>query len=208
MSKHRRTRTLHLPETESPNYTISPEAGLIRPGTQCPSPNQDDRPEGMQAELIIIHGISLPPGHFGGPQVRELFTNCLDWDAHPYFSEIRGLQVSAHLLISRDGELVQFVPFERRAWHAGESKFRGRSGCNDFSIGIELEGEDETPYTDAQYRHLIAAIRAIRKRYPQITARHIAGHCDVSPGRKSDPGPAFDWLRLYDGLCASTYEER
>ncbi len=182
------------------NYTISPGAGLIRPGTQCPSPNQDDRPAGMEPDLIIIHSISLPPGKFGGPQVQEFFTNCLDWGAHPYFSEIRDLKVSAHLLIRRDGDLIQFVPFGRRAWHAGESSFRGRSCCNDYSIGIELEGDDETPYTEAQYTHLAAVITAIRECYPDITVRHIAGHCDVSPGRKSDPGPAFDWLRLYDGL--------
>ncbi len=182
------------------NYTISPGAGLIRPGTQCPSPNQDDRPAGMEPDLIIIHSISLPPGKFGGPQVQEFFTNCLDWDAHPYFSEIRDLKVSAHLLIRRDGDLIQFVPFGRRAWHAGESSFRGRSCCNDYSIGIELEGDDETPYAEAQYTHLTAVITAIRECYPHITVRHIAGHCDVSPGRKSDPGPAFDWLRLYDGL--------
>lgn len=198
----------YLPGTESPVYTVDPGDGVIRPGTQCLSPNQDDRPAGMRPELIIIHSISLPPGEFGGPQVEQLFTNCLDWDDHPYFEEIRGLTVSAHLLIRRDGELVQFVPLVRRAWHAGESRFRGRAGCNDFSIGIELEGEDETPYTDAQYTHLLAVTRAIFKSYPDITARHIAGHCDVSPGRKSDPGPAFDWLRLYDGLCDSMHEER
>ena len=184
------------------NYTVSPGAGLIRPGTQCPSPNQDDRPASMEPDLIIIHSISLPPGKFGGPQVQELFTNCLDWDAHPYFGEIRGLKVSAHLLIRRDGDLLQFVPFGRRAWHAGESSFRGRSCCNDYSIGIELEGDEETPYTDAQYSHLTPVITAIRECYPDITMRHIAGHCDVSAGRKSDPGPAFDWLRLYDGLRA------
>jgi AmpD protein len=154
----------------------------------------------MQPELIIIHGISLPPGNFGGSRVQEFFTNSLDCDAHPYFEEIRDLRVSAHLLIRRDGELIQFVPFGRRAWHAGESRFRGRSCCNDFSIGIELEGEDETPYSDEQYGHLIAVIKAICDCYPDISVRHIAGHCDVSPGRKSDPGPAFDWLRLYDGL--------
>jgi AmpD protein len=167
---------------------------------QCPSPNQDERPAGIEPDLIIIHSISLPPGHFGGPHVQELFTNCLDWDAHPYFTEIRDLKVSTHLLICRDGELTQFVPFGRRAWHAGDSCFRGRSCCNDFSIGIELEGDDETPYTDVQYSHLIAVIKAICESYPDITVRQIAGHSDVSPGRKSDPGPAFDWLRLYDGL--------
>ena len=184
------------------NYTVSPGAGLIRPGRLCPSPNQDDRPAGIEPQLIIIHGISLPPGDFGGPHVQELFTNCLDCDAHSYFVEIRDLKVSAHVFIDRDGNVVQFVPFGRRAWHAGESCFRGRFACNDFSVGIELEGEDETPYTDVQYRHLIAVIKAICECYPDITVRHIAGHCDVAPGRKSDPGPAFDWLRLYDGLNA------
>ncbi len=208
MSETLRNRTSPLRKPELPSYAVSPGAGLIRPATQCPSPNQDERPSGVQPELIIIHAISLPPGEFGGSQVRELFTNSLDWDAHPYFKEIRGLRVSAHLMICRDGELIQFVPFERRAWHAGESRFRGRSECNDYSIGIELEGEDETPYTDEQYLHLTAVIEAIRECYPHISARHIAGHCDVSPGRKSDPGPAFDWLRLYDGLCSGRRGER
>jgi AmpD protein len=194
-------------EAELLNYTVSTGPGLIRPGTQCPSPNQDERPAGMQPELIIIHGISLPPGNFAGPQVQEFFTNSLDCDTHPYFDEIRDLRVSAHLFIRRDGDVIQFVPFGRRAWHAGDSGFRGRSCCNDFSIGIELEGEDETPYTDEQYEHLIAVIRAIRDCYPDISPRHIAGHCDVSPGRKSDPGPAFDWLRLYDGLNAKTHRK-
>jgi len=191
-----------LSKADPLNYTVSPGAGLIRPGRLCPSPNQDDRPAGIEPQLIIIHGISLPPGDFGGPHVQELFTNCLDCDAHSYFVEIRDLKVSAHVFIDRDGNVVQFVPFGRRAWHAGESCFRGRFACNDFSVGIELEGEDETPYTDVQYRHLIAVIKAICECYPDITVRHIAGHCDVAPGRKSDPGPAFDWLRLYDGLNA------
>lgn len=181
-------------------YAVSPGAGLIRPATQCPSPNQDERPDGSEPELVIIHGISLPPGEFGGPYIESLFTNCLDGTAHPYFREIEGLQVSSHLLIRRDGELIQFVPFERRAWHAGLSQFRGRSCCNDYSIGIELEGTDDSPYTDEQYRQLVAVIQAIIATYPRISARRIAGHCDVAPGRKTDPGPAFDWLRLYDGL--------
>ena len=181
-------------------YAVSPGAGLIRPATQCPSPNQDERPEGSEPELVIIHGISLPPGEFGGPYIESLFTNCLDCTAHPYFREIEGMQVSSHLLVRRDGELIQFVPFERRAWHAGLSQFRGRSCCNDFSIGIELEGTDDTPYTDEQYKHLVAVIQAITATYPKISARRIAGHCDVAPGRKTDPGPAFNWLRLYDGL--------
>jgi AmpD protein len=193
-------------EADPLNYVVSPGVGLLRPGVQCPSPNQDDRPAGVEPELIILHGISLPPGDFGGPHVRELFTNCLDWDAHPYFAELRGLKVSAHLMIGRAGEVVQFVPFGRRAWHAGDSSFRGRTCCNDFSIGIELEGEDDTPYTDLQYQHLTAVIQAVIASYPDLSTRRIAGHCDVAPGRKSDPGPAFDWLRLYDGLNASLQE--
>ena len=165
-----------------------------------PSPNRDARPDDRDPGLIVVHAISLPPGCFGGRYIEELFTNRLDWDAHPYFSQIEGLEVSAHLLLRRDGELIQFVPFGERAWHAGESSFRGHPRCNDFSIGIELEGDDETDYTDQQYTHLVHVIAAIRRAYPGISGRHIAGHCDISPGRKSDPGPAFDWLRLYDGL--------
>ncbi len=181
-------------------FAVSPGAGLIRPAAQCPSPNQDARPDSIEPDLIVIHGISLPPGKFGGPHIESLFTNCLDWNEHRYFREIEGLQVSSHLLIRRGGEVVQFVPFGRRAWHAGESEFRGRTSCNDFSIGIELEGDDDTPYTDEQYDCLAMVVTAIIAAYPKISARRIAGHCDVSPGRKTDPGPAFDWLRLYDGL--------
>ena len=147
-----------------------------------------------------MHGISLPPGQFGGPEIESLFTNCLDWDAHPWFEEIRGIEVSAHLLIRRDGEVIQFVPLTQRAWHAGESCFRGRSCCNDFSIGIELEGDDDTPYDDRQYDVLHDVMNAMLNAYPNISTREIAAHSDISPGRKSDPGPAFDWLRLYDGL--------
>jgi AmpD protein len=185
----------------SQSYSINTESGLIEPARQCPSPNFDDRPEGATPELLVIHGISLPPGEFGGPQIEQLFTNQLDWDTHPYFDEIRGLEVSSHLLIRRDGELIQFVPFTQRAWHAGASSFRGRDCCNDYSIGIELEGEDETPYEDEQYRVLANVSLAVLSAYPSISGREIAAHSDVAPGRKSDPGPAFDWLRLYDGLC-------
>ena len=185
-------------------FTISPGEGLIRPAEQCPSPNQDSRPIGAEPDLIIIHGISLPPGKFGGPYIEQFFTNCLDWDAHPYYSEIRGLKVSSHLFIQRDGGLIQFVPFSRRAWHAGASCYRGRQDCNDFSIGIELEGEDTTPYTGSQYLVLIKVIGALQTTFNSLCTRNIAGHCDVSPGRKSDPGPAFDWLRLYDGLSNSS----
>lgn len=182
------------------SYTISPGEGLIRPATQCPSPNQDERPDGAEPRLIVLHGISLPPGEFGGPHIEELFTNRLDPDAHPYFAEIHELQVSAHLLLRRDGSLVQFVPFARRAWHAGVSSYRAETCCNDFSIGIEMEGEDETPYADAQYAELPSIIRALMSAYPALDVRAIAGHCDIAPGRKVDPGPAFDWLRLYDAL--------
>ena len=181
-------------------FTVNPETGLISPARQCLSPNRDLRPAEASLDMIVIHGISLPPGQFGGGEIEALFLNELNWDAHPYFDEIRGMQVSAHLLIRRDGELVQFVPLTERAWHAGESSFRGRACCNDFSVGIELEGEDETPYDERQYAVLPAVLRAVTAAYPQITAHEIAGHCDVSPGRKSDPGPAFDWPRLYDAL--------
>ena len=188
---------------EAASYAVSPGAGLLRPATQCPSPNQDERPAGAEPELVIIHGISLPPGDFGGPHIEALFCNRLNADDHPYFREIESLRVSSHLLIRRDGQVVQFVPFARRAWHAGDSSFRGRTCCNDFSIGIELEGSDDSPYTDTQYEHLAPIIAAIMTAYPRVTPRRLAGHCDISPGRKSDPGPAFDWLRLYDGLRIS-----
>lgn len=179
---------------------VDTQSGLIEPARQCMSPNQDARPDGAVPELIVVHGISLPPGEFGGPAIERLFTNGLDWDSHPYFSKIRGAEVSTHLLIRRDGELVQYVPFNRRAWHAGDSRFRGRTQCNDFSIGIELEGEDETPYEERQYAVLVKVTDALLHAYPTISARKIAAHSDISPGRKTDPGPAFDWLRLYDGL--------
>lgn len=148
----------------------------------------------------MLHGISLPPGEFGGDAIEKLFRNSLDWDGHPYFGEIRGLEVSAHLLVRRDGELLQFVPFTRRAWHAGASCFRDRQVCNDFSIGIELEGTDDTPYDGRQYEVLVSVIRALTEAYPGLSARRVAAHSDIAPGRKTDPGPAFDWLRLYDGL--------
>ena len=190
-----------MSDEETVTFAVSPGAGLLRPATQRPSPNQDARPDGAEPDMIIIHGISLPPGKFGGPEIEALFTNSLDWSAHPYFGEIEGLQVSSHLLIRRDGEVVQFVPFGRRAWHAGDSRFRGRSCCNDFSIGIELEGMDDVAYTDRQYESLVPVVLAVMQTYPRITPRRIAGHCDIAPGRKTDPGPAFDWMRLYDGLA-------
>jgi len=194
-----------MPERDvSGDYSVDRDAGLIAPARQCPSPNRDARPHGATVDAVVLHGISLPPGEFGGDAIEALFTNVLDWDAHPYFGEIRGLRVSAHLLIRRDGELVQFVPFGDRAWHAGESFFRGRTRCNDFSIGIELEGEDETPYDDRQYDVLARVLTVLFDAYPGLSARTLAGHCDIAPGRKIDPGPAFDWLRLYDVLGEQT----
>lgn len=181
-------------------FNVDKATGLLQPATYHRSPNCDARPAGEEPSLIVVHGISLPPGEFGGSEIEALFTNTLDWNAHPYFSDIRGLEVSAHLLIRRDGSVIQFVPFTERAWHAGDSCFRGRRCCNDFSIGIELEGEDETPYDDRQYPVLQAVIRAVFAAWPGISAREIAGHCDIAPRRKRDPGPAFDWFRLYDGL--------
>ncbi|MFP5504663.1 MAG: 1,6-anhydro-N-acetylmuramyl-L-alanine amidase AmpD [Gammaproteobacteria bacterium] len=162
----------------------------------CPSPNCDERPPGTEIALIVVHGISLPPGEFGGPWIRDLFLNRLDPGAHPYFRDIAGLEVSAHVVIHRDGRVVQYVPFGRRAWHAGQSCFRGRSTCNDFSIGIELEGTDDIPYTEAQYARLAELIAALRRAYPGIAPDAIAGHSDIAPGRKTDPGPAFDWPKL------------
>ncbi len=163
-----------------------------------PSPNCDERPGGEAPSLIVIHNISLPPGEFGGDAVEQLFTNCLDWDAHPYYQGIRGLEVSAHFLIRRNGEVVQFVPCTMRAWHAGASAWEGRERCNDFSIGIELEGTDDQPFDDRQYTALSELTRALKDIYP-ITG--IAGHADIAPGRKTDPGPCFDWTR-YRKSCA------
>ena len=165
-------------------------AGVIRSVAQVPSPNFDARPPRAKISLLVIHSISLPPGRFGGPWIVQLFTNRLDTSAHPYFAALEGLRVSAHFLIRREGVLAQFVPCSLRAWHAGKSKWRGRSRCNDFSIGVELEGADDVPFEDIQYRTLARLTRALRKRYP-IT--DIAGHDAVAPGRKTDPGPAFDW---------------
>lgn len=184
-------------------FDIDLERGLIRPARQVSSSNCDARPDDAAPQLIVLHGISLPPGVFGGDEIEALFTNSLNWDAHAYFDEIRGLQVSAHLLIRRDGELLQFVPFGQRAWHAGESCYRGRNCCNDFSIGIELEGDDEIAYDDRQYDVLPSVLQALMTAYPLISPREILAHSDISPGRKTDPGPAFDWLRLYDGLITN-----
>ena len=161
-----------------------------------PSPNCDERPPGCDIDLIVVHGISLPEGDFGTPHVEELFCNRLDACAHPSFGEVAVLQVSTHVLIRRDGELVQFVPFGKRAWHAGLSSLEGRECCNDFSIGIELEGTDFQPYEDRQYLALAELARLIMTTWPGVDAGRIVGHCHIAPGRKTDPGPCFDWPRL------------
>jgi AmpD protein len=169
--------------------------GWLRGARRSPSPNQDPRPPGMRPDLLVIHNISLPPGEYGGPWIEDLFLNRLDPDAHPYFAEIAALKVSAHLLIRRDGELIQFVPFDQRAWHAGASCHQGRAACNDFSIGIELEGSDDEPFSDIQYRRLAAVTRVLLNAYPEINSERIVGHSDIAPGRKTDPGPHFEWAR-------------
>lgn len=168
-------------------------AGLAAGAQQVPSPNADARPPGTEVTLLVVHNISLPPGVFGGDDVLRLFTNTLDWASHSAYESLRGLRVSAHFFVRRTGEVIQFVPCARRAWHAGESEWRGRRRCNDFSIGVELEGTDTSPYADVQYRRLARLVVALRRRYP---IADIVGHSDVAPTRKTDPGPAFDWLRL------------
>ena len=170
--------------------------GLLVGVKQVLSPFFDERPAGIVPDLIVLHGISLPPGEFGGPWIARLFTGNLPADAHPEFRERAGLRVSAHVLIRRDGEPVQFVPFGARAWHAGRSSWQGRDACNDYSIGIECEGTDDTPYEDAQYAALRALLPRLLEAYPQISPDRIVGHSDVAPGRKSDPGDAFDWARI------------
>ena len=167
-------------------------AGIVRAAAQVPSPNSDERPEGVAITLLVIHSISLPPGRFGGPAITALFTNRLDPSAHPYFATVAQLRVSAHFLIGRDGTLTQFVSCARRAWHAGASSWHNRDQCNDFSVGVELEGTDDVPYDAAQYTVLARLTRALRRRYPIVD---IVGHSEIAQGRKTDPGPAFDWAR-------------
>lgn len=182
----------------SSRNSINGASGLLATAIFLPSPHCDTRPQGVVPDLIVIHGISLPPGEFGGAWIDDLFLGRLDPAAHPYFAGIAHLRVSAHLLIRRDGSVTQYVPFHLRAWHAGASAFEGRAGCNDFSIGIELEGTDDLPYTEAQYAALARVIAALQQAYPSLRA--IAGHADIAPGRKTDPGASFDWRRLAEGL--------
>lgn len=175
--------------------------GLLEGVRQVFSPHQDARPDGMAADLIVIHGISLPPGEFGGPWIEQLFNGQRLPDFHPYFATVQGMRVSAHLLVRRDGEIVQFVPFHRRAWHAGASRFEGRTACNDFSIGIEMEGADASAYEAPQYHAAAAAIRALLHAYPALAASRLVGHSDIAPGRKTDPGESFDWAVLREALA-------
>ncbi|WP_227318293.1 1,6-anhydro-N-acetylmuramyl-L-alanine amidase AmpD [Cedecea davisae] len=171
-----------------------------------PSPHFDGRPEEEKPSLLVVHNISLPPGEFGGPWIDALFAGTLDPQAHPYFAGISHLRVSAHCLIHRDGEIVQYVPFDKRAWHAGVSRYQGREKCNDFSIGIELEGTDTLPYTDAQYQQLTDLAKLLIQHYPDIE-KHITGHSDIAPGRKTDPGPAFEWPRFLGAIKETTDKE-
>lgn len=170
--------------------------GWLENVARAASPNFDPRPRDAEIRLVVVHGISLPPGDFGGGNVQRFFCNRLDSAGHPYFAEICDLEVSAHCLIERGGEITQFVSFDDRAWHAGESAWRGEPACNDFSVGIELEGCDDVPYEDAQYESLAVLIGALREHYPAIDADAVTGHSDIAPGRKTDPGPAFDWPKL------------
>lgn len=171
--------------------------GCVDAARYLASGNCDERPPGAAVTLLVIHSISLPPGEFGGDGIERLFTNDLDCAAHPYYRTLAGVRVSAHFLIRRTGELLQFVPCTKRAWHAGVSAWRGRSACNDYSIGIELEGADDVPYAEAQYLALAELARALRSSYP---IAEIVGHCDIAPERKSDPGPSFDWVRLRNSI--------
>jgi AmpD protein len=175
---------------------IDLESGRVREARQVPSPNCDARPDGETPSLLVVHGISLPPGEYGGPWIDRLFTNRLDPAVHPYFAEIADLRVSAHLLVRRDGELVQYVPLHWRAWHAGQSEYCGRGACNDFSIGIEMEGCDDEPYCAVQYVVLAKLVVALQEAYPQLADNPVLGHCDIAPGRKTDPGPSFEWSHL------------
>ena len=181
---------------------INIQTGLLDEARQVCSPHFNERPEGVEPELIVLHNISLPPGEFSGSYIDDLFCHCLDPEIHPYFKTIYQLEVSAHVLIRRSGEIVQYVPFHQRAWHAGVSSYQGRAGCNDFSIGIELEGTDCDPYEAIQYQNLVLLVQALLCAYTSLSRAHITGHSDIAPGRKTDPGPAFDWQLFFRQLDA------
>jgi|TARA_B110000438_G_scaffold172648_1_gene165041 AmpD protein len=169
-----------------------------------PSPNNDERPDDVEPRLIVIHGISLPPGEYGNNHIKSFFLNRLDSNKHSYFKKIKYLRVSPHLLIDRDGQLSQFVPFNRRAWHAGASHYQGIDNCNDYSIGIELEGVDDNEYTELQYQILAKVIQSLMRFYPIISSRKVVAHSDIAPFRKTDPGKAFDWFKLYEYIDTTT----
>ncbi len=175
---------------------IDVATGLLDVARQCPSPNHDDRPVGCVPDLLVLHNITLPPYEFGGQWIDKLFTNQLDPNAHPFFAKICHLRVASHLLIRRNGEIVQYVPFHKRAFHAGVSSYQGRERCNDFSVGIEMEGTDFVPFTDRQYQQLECLLPALVAAYPTLSFAHITGHEHIAPGRKTDPGPFFNWQRL------------
>jgi AmpD protein len=181
------------------------KSGRMRGVRQIASPNQDARPAGVEADLIVVHGISLPPGEFGGPWIDRLFTNSLPADEHPYFAEVGSLRVSSHVVVTRDGTVTQYVGFTERAWHAGKSIYQGREACNDFSVGVELEGIDTLPYEPTQYAALAAVVAALCAAYPRLSPDRVVGHSDIAPGRKTDPGPAFDWPRARRLIAAAAY---
>ncbi len=170
---------------------------IYQDARQCPSPNFNQRPDGVTVDLLVIHNISLPPGDFGGGHIERFFQNLLDHEHHSFFQTIDDLRVSSHFLICREGSVTQFVDCNKRAWHAGQSVWQGRDNCNDYSIGVELEGTDSIPYTDQQYHTLVTLTRWLQKNYPAITRDRIVGHSDIAPGRKTDPGPAFDWKHFH-----------
>jgi AmpD protein len=184
------------------------DSGLMRGVRQIASPNRDARPPGVAADLIVVHGISLPPGEFGGPWIDRLFANTLPAEVHPYFAEVAALRVSSHLAVARDGAVTQYVKFTERAWHAGQSNYRGREACNDFSVGVELEGTDMLPYEPAQYGALAEIVAALCAAYPRLSPDRLVGHSDIAPGRKTDPGPAFDWPRARSLIAAAMAPSR
>ena len=185
--------------THSRRMKIDTISGLLDTAEYKESPNCDERPDVKDISLIVIHNISLPPNEFGGEGITQLFTNTLNPHEHPSYMEVHGLRVSSHLLIRRDGSVVQYVPFHKRAWHAGVSEYQGRQHCNDFSIGIELEGADDIPYEEKQYKVLTKILRLLRETYPRVSPKAVTGHGSIAPGRKTDPGRAFDWSRLEMG---------
>jgi AmpD protein len=187
---------IRMQASQSNALHIDRATGLVTRARQVLSPHFDERPAGTTPELIVVHGISLPPGEFGGPWIDRLFTGNLPEDAHPFFRDIAASRVSAHALIRRSGELVQYVAFGKRAWHAGKSEYRGRSACNDFSIGVELEGTDDLAYEAAQYTRLAELVGVLLATYPSLARERVLGHSDIAPGRKTDPGLSFNWERL------------